>query len=94
MYSYVQTFSKKLTKLKNNKLDYVLRWIAAITGVLAALFTGSAIIQYQYIGWSFAFISSFCWLYAASVDSDKPRILMNCFYVIWSLIAIINWIGV
>lgn len=83
---------KKLAKLKNSKLDYTLRWIAAISGVLAALFTGSAVIQYQVYGWSFAFISSSCWFYAASVDSDKPRILMNCFYVIWSLIAIINWI--
>lgn len=82
----------KLTKLKNSKLDFILRWTAAIFGVLAALLTGSAIIQYQVWGWCFAFISSSCWFYAATVDSDKPRILMNCFYVIWSLIAILNWI--
>lgn len=82
----------KLKKLKKSKLDYLPRWIAAVFGILAALLIGSAVIEYQAWGWSLAFISSSCWLYAASVDLDKPRALMNCFYVIWCLIAIINWI--
>jgi hypothetical protein len=92
MYSYSQTFLKILVKLKNSKLDSILRWTAAVFGVFAALFTGSAVIEYQAWGWTFAVISSSCWLYAASVDLDKPRALMNMFYVVWSIIAIFNWI--
>lgn len=82
----------KLNKIKKSKLDCILRWIAATFGVLAALFTGSAVIHYQVYGWSFAIISSSCWLYAATVDSDKPRILMNIFYVVWCIVAVYNWI--
>jgi hypothetical protein len=88
----VKAIQLKLKKIKNSKLDYILRWIAAVFGVLAALFTGSAIIEYQAWGWFFAIISSSCWFFAASVDSDKPRILMNMFYVVWSIIAVFNWI--
>lgn len=83
---------KKIKLLKKTKFDSFSRWTAAITGVLAALCTGSAVVSLQVWGWVFAFISSGCWFYAATADSDKPRSLMNCFYVIWSLIAIINWI--
>ena len=85
---------KKIKLLKKTKFDSFARWTAAIAGVFAALCTGSAVLSFQVWGWVLAFISSSCWFYAASVDSDKPRILMNCFYVIWSLIAIINWIRV
>jgi hypothetical protein len=92
MYPYFKTFSKKIVKLKNSKLDSIFRWTAAICGVFAALFTGSAVIEYQAWGWTFAVISSSCWFYAASVDLDKPRALMNMFYVVWSIIAIFNWV--
>lgn len=81
-----------LKKLKASKFDFCARWTAAIAGILAALCTGSAILSLQVWGWVLAFISSSCWFYAASADGDKPRKLMNCFYVIWCLIAIINWI--
>lgn len=83
---------KQIRQLKKTKFDLFARWIAAITGILAAIFTGSAIVSLQVWGWVFAFISSCCWFYAATADSDKPRSLMNCFYVIWCLIAIANWI--
>lgn len=82
----------KLNKLKNSKLDSILRWSAAVFGVLSAIFTGSAVIQYQAWGWSFAIISSSCWLYAATIDLDKPRVLQNMFFVVWSMIAVYNWI--
>jgi hypothetical protein len=87
-----KAIEKKLKKLKKSKLDYVLRWTATTFGILSALLIGSAVIKYQAWGWFLAFISSSCWFYASVVDLDKPRALMNCFYIIWCLIAVINWI--
>ena len=69
------------------------RWVSFIVAIIALFILTSAVVEFQWIGWSLSSFSCIGWAYFAYVDKDTPRLLMELTYFSTALWGVYNWIG-
>ena len=74
--------------MKKNKF----RWIGLLLAVSSVFILSSADISTQWVGWSLS-VSCSMWVWFGYKDKDIPRMIMECMYMILSIRAIFNWLG-
>jgi len=70
------------------------RWIGFLVAILSAYILSSAVIATQWVGWTFSVIACIMWVYFGLKDKDWPRALMELMYLILSMRATYNWLGI
>ena len=70
------------------------RWLGFALAILGVYILSSANISTQWVGWLFSVIACIMWVYFGYKDKDWPRTLMECMYLILSLRAVFNWLGI
>ena len=70
------------------------RWIGFSLAVISVFILSAANVSTQLIGWSFSVVACIMWVYFGYKDKDWPRTLMECMYLILSLRAVFNWLGI
>ena len=84
--------------LKNNmKIRYYkdingARWIGFGLAMASVFILSSANISTQWVGWTFSVIACIMWVYFGYKDRDWPRTLMELMYLIFSMMAVYNWL--
>jgi len=68
------------------------RWIGFILAIISAWILSSAIVATQWVGWLVACISCGIWVYYGYKDKDYPRMLMEIFYMVLAIRAVLNWL--
>jgi len=68
------------------------RWIGFLVAILSAYILSSAVIATQWVGWTLACVSCAMWVYFGWKDKDYPRMLMEVFYLILAIRAVLNWL--
>ena len=53
----------------------------------------SANISTQWVGWSLSVAACVMWVWFGYKDKDWPRMIMECMYMILSIRAVFNWLG-
>ena len=70
------------------------RWLGFSLAVISVFILSAANVSTQWIGWSFSVVSCIMWVYFGYKDKDWPRTLMECMYLILSIRAVFNWLGI
>ena len=70
------------------------RWLGFSLAVISVFILSAANVSTQWIGWSFSVVACIMWVYFGYKDKDWPRTLMECMYLILSLRAVFNWLGI
>ena len=70
------------------------RWRGFSLAVISVFILSAANVSTQWIGWSFSVVACIMWVYFGYKDKDWPRTLMECMYLILSLRAVFNWLGI
>ena len=70
------------------------RWIGFSLAVISVFILSAANVSTQWIGWAFSVVACIMWVYFGYKDKDWPRTLMECMYLILSLRAVFNWLGI
>ena len=70
------------------------RWIGFSLAVISVFILSAANVSTQWIGWSFSVVAWIMWVYCGYKDKEWPRTLMECMYLILSLRAVFNWLGI
>jgi len=68
------------------------RWIGFVLAIISAWILSSAIVNTQWLGWLVACSSCSIWVYYGYKDKDYPRMLMEIFYLILAMRAVLNWL--
>ena len=68
------------------------RWGALLLVLISTLLLTSGHVGLQWMGWVVGAIAAAGWTYFAKLDKDTPRMLMELFYVLFSLWGVYNWI--
>ena len=68
------------------------RWAALLLVLISTLLLTSGHVSLQWMGWVVGAIAAAGWTYFAKLDKDTPRMLMELFYVLFSLWGVYNWI--
>ena len=69
------------------------RWLGFIVAVTSVFILSSANISTQWVGWSLSVVACVMWVYFGYKDKDWPRMLMETMYMVLSLRAVFNWLG-
>ena len=69
------------------------RWLGFIVAVTSVFILSSANISTQWVGWSLSVVACVMWVYFGYKDKDWPRMIMETMYMILSLRAVFNWLG-
>ena len=77
-----------MSKIKNKT-----RWFGFAIAVLSVYILSSANISTQWIGWSLSVVACVMWVWFGYKDKDWPRMLMETMYMLLSLRAVFNWLG-
>ena len=77
-----------MSKIKNKT-----RWLGFAIAVLSVYILSSANISTQWIGWSLSVVACVMWVWFGYKDKDWPRMLMETMYMLFSLRAVFNWLG-
>ena len=77
-----------MSKIKNKT-----RWLGFAIDVLSVYILSSANISTQWIGWSLSVVACVMWVWFGYKDKDWPRMLMETMYMLLSLRAVFNWLG-
>ena len=78
-----------MSKIKNKT-----RWLGFAIAVLSVYILSSANISTQWIGWSLSVVACVMWVWFGYKDKDWPRMLMETMYMLLSLRAVFNWLGI
>tara|TARA_B100000927_G_C16322328_1_gene411879 strand:+ start:142 stop:378 length:237 start_codon:yes stop_codon:yes gene_type:complete len=70
------------------------RWLGFSLAVISVFILSGANVATQWIGWTFSVIACVMWVYFGYKDKDWPRTLMECMYLILSIRAVFNWLGI
>ena len=70
------------------------RWIGVSLAVISVFILSAANVSTQWVGWSFSVVACIMWVYFGYKDKDWPRTLMECMYLILSIRAVFNWLGI
>ncbi len=70
------------------------RWLGFFIAIASVSILSSANISTQWVGWSLSVVACVMWVYFGLKDKDWPRMIMECMYMILSLRAVFNWLGV
>ena len=70
------------------------RWLGFSLAVISVFILSAANVATQWVGWSFSVVACIMWVYFGYKDKDWPRALMECMYLILSIRAVFNWLGV
>ena len=68
------------------------RWAALLLVLISTLLLTSGNVNLQWMGWVVGAIAAAGWTYFAKLDKDTPRMLMELFYVLFSLWGVYNWL--
>ena len=71
-----------------------MRWLGFIIAIVGCFVLSNANPETQWVGWSFSVVACIMWVYFGYKDKDWPRTLMECMYLILSLRAVFNWLGI
>lgn len=77
-----------MSKIKNKT-----RWLGFAIAVLSVYILSGANISTQWIGWSLSVVACVMWVWFGYKDKDWPRMLMETMYMLLSLRAVFNWLG-
>jgi len=77
------------TRILKNKF----RWIGLFVAVCSVYILSSANIATQWVGWSLSVLACIMWVYFGYKDKDWPRMIMEFMYMVLSLRAVFNWLG-
>ena len=69
------------------------RWFGLILAVTSVAILSSANISTQWVGWSLSVAACVMWVWFGYKDKDWPRMIMELMYMILSLRAVFNWLG-
>jgi|TARA_B110000914_G_C15361954_1_gene398973 hypothetical protein len=69
------------------------RWLGFILAGVSVFILSSANISTQWVGWSLSVVACVMWVYFGYKDKDWPRMLMETMYMVLSLRAVFNWLG-
>jgi hypothetical protein len=78
---------------KNLFLGNKTRWLGFALAVVSVFILSSANISTQWVGWSLSVVACVMWVYFGYKDKDWPRMCMETMYMILSLRAVFNWLG-
>ena len=70
------------------------RWIGFSLAVISVFILSAANVSTQWVGWSFSVVACIMWVYFGYKDKDWHRTLMECMYLILSIRAVFNWLGI
>ena len=69
------------------------RWLGFILAGVSVFILSSANISTQWVGWSLSVVACVMLVYFGYKDKDWPRMLMETMYMVLSLRAVFNWLG-
>ena len=69
------------------------RWLGFALAILGVYILSSANISTQGVGWSLSVAACVMWVWFGYKDKDWPRMIMECMYMILSIRAVFNWLG-
>ena len=69
------------------------RWIGLLLAVSSVFILSSANISTQWVGWALSVAACVMWVWFGYKDKDWPRMIMECMYMILSIRAVFNWLG-
>ena len=69
------------------------RWLGFALAASSVWILSAANISTQWIGWSLSVAACFMWVWFGYKDKDWPRMIMELMYMMLSLRAVFNWLG-
>lgn len=69
------------------------RWFGLLLAVTSVTILSSANISTQWVGWSLSVAACIMRVWFGYKDKDWPRMIMEFMYMVLSLRAVFNWLG-
>jgi hypothetical protein len=69
----------------------VYKWVAASISIICSIIQATAIIDLQWIAFTFLIVSVLMWTYVSYLENDKARLTQQIVFILLSFIAVYNW---
>ena len=69
----------------------VYKWVAASISIICSIIQATAIIDLQWIAFTFLIVSVLMWTYVSYIEGDKARLTQQIVFILLSFIAVYNW---
>ena len=69
----------------------VYKWVAASISIICSVIQATAIIDLQWIAFTFLIVSVLMWTYVSYLENDKARLTQQIVFILLSFIAVYNW---
>ena len=69
----------------------IYKWVAASISIICSIIQATAIIDLQWIAFTFLIVSVLMWTYVSYLENDKARLTQQIVFILLSFIAVYNW---
>ena len=69
----------------------IYKWVAASISIICSVIQATAIIDLQWIAFTFLIVSVLMWTYVSYLENDKARLTQQIVFILLSFIAVYNW---